>query len=120
MTKTAQTDRFGVPLKGWSLASLGPYPEDGECAVKVACATCGDAFYAEDGETLCAACAMPPADAAALRMAPAAPAPCRAMCEKCCFYPIAEGTTRCTACTRLYARLDANWQEWKERQPIAA
>jgi hypothetical protein len=94
-----QTDHFGVPLKGWSLASTYAYPDDGEglCAT-VECDTCGDAFVTNDPDTdtTCAICLMPPAEVAALRMVPA---PAR--------------------CDRVLAGLDARHATRKE-EPLAA
>jgi hypothetical protein len=98
----AASDRFGVPLKGWSFAPS--LPEVDDLAVIAACEMCGDTFFTEDGGTLCTACGMPPAEVAALRMVPA---PARAVCETCGFFPLAANTVRCTACTRLYASLTA-------------
>ena len=101
-TAAAQTDRFGVPLKGWSLVSSDP--DDGASWVMVACERCGDGFLTDDpdSDTLCCACSMPPAEVAALRMV-SAPRPA---CDKCGFFPLrASDDGRCAACTRLYASL---------------
>jgi hypothetical protein len=80
MTQTAAApaavDRFGVPLKGWSLASLYPYPDEGEgTLVTVACDQCGEGFVTDspDDDTTCAVCLMPPAEVAALRAIVPAP-----------------------------------------------
>ena len=113
MTQTAATtDRFGVPLTGWSLA-FDP-ADDGDCFTRVECDRCGDPFLTEDPDTdtICAACLMPPAEVAALRALRPANPPARETCDKCGFYPIAANLTRCPACTRFYARLDANWNAW--------
>jgi hypothetical protein len=116
MSTTAAVDRFGVPLRGWSLV-VDP-ADDGECAVRVECARCGDPFYTDDpaddpADDLCPAYLMPPTELAALRaMVPAPARVARETCDTCGFYPIAATLTRCPACTRFYARLDANWAEY--------
>ena len=110
----AQTDRFGVPLGGWSLAPS--LPEVDDLAVIVACEMCGDTFLTEDDDTLCTACSMPPAELAALRMLPAP----RPACDKCGFFPLrADDAGRCAACTRLYASL-IDFAAARKEQPIAA
>jgi hypothetical protein len=107
-----QTDRFGVPLKGWSLASTYAYPDDGEglCAT-VECDTCGDAFVTNDPDTdtTCAICLMPPAEVAALRAM--VPAPASVACLLC-GQPIYRGDaddtgTRHAHCGHFIASLDA-------------
>ena len=109
MTQQMQTrtDRFGVPLQGWSFATQSPEVDD--CAVITACERCGDAFLTEDpdDDVLCCACSMPPAELAALRMTPAGcPSAPRPACDRCGFFPLRTGdAVRCPACTRLYASL---------------
>src|SRR5688572_17174643 len=57
-----------VALGGWSMAA--DHANEGDCAVRVACAGCGDRFWTEDpdDDTYCAACTLPAAEVAALRM----------------------------------------------------
>jgi hypothetical protein len=120
MAQTATTDRFGVPLSGWSLASLYPYPDDGDgCVVMVACDRCGDGFItdAPDDDTLCTACSLPPAEVAALRMVPA---PIRSAPVACLFcsdpmYGSDSDGTRHPRCARFVASLNA-----RRETPIAA
>jgi hypothetical protein len=124
MTQTATTDRFGVPLKGWSLASLGPYPEDGEgCLVMVACDRCGDGFItdAPDDDTRCTACSLPPAEVAALRMVPAPIRPAVIACAFCAapMYGTDSDGTRHPRCARFVVSLNARPGTRKD-EPIAA
>jgi hypothetical protein len=117
-----QSDRFGVPLKGWSLASLYAHPEDGEgCLVMVACENCGDGFLtdAPEDDTRCTACSLPPADVAALRMVPAPvrPAAC-AFCSDAMYGTDTDGT-RHPRCARFVASLNARPGTRKD-EPIAA
>ena len=119
----ATTDRFGVPLKGWSLAPS--IPEVDDLAVICACEMCGDTFYSEDADdVLCAACAMPPAEVAALRMVPAPTPPACLFCGDPMYGRDTDGT-RHPRCARFLASLDARRQvfhdpaAWKE-SPIAA
>ena len=66
-----------TPLMGWSAADEG-IDDD---AVAVACAGCGDRIYvdAPSDDAYCAACAMPAAEVAALRMV----TPARTDCPLC-------------------------------------
>jgi hypothetical protein len=118
-TAAAQTDRFGVPLKGWSFATQTPEVDD--LAVILTCDRCGDTFFSEDADdTLCTACSMPPAEVAALRMVPAStPAACLL-----CGAPIYRGDadaagTRHPRCARFLTLLAARHAARKE-EPIAA
>jgi hypothetical protein len=100
----ATNDRFGVPLKGWSFAPA--LPEVDDLAVIVACDRCGDTFYTEDADdALCTACAMPPAEVAALRMLPAPVRP--AACLFCgdAMYGTDSDGTRHPRCARFVASL---------------
>ena len=118
---TAQTDRFGVPLTGWSFAPA--IPEVDDLAVIVTCDRCGDTFHTEDADdTRCTACSMPPAELAALRMVPT-PAPAPVACLLCgqpIYRSDADDTgTRHAHCGRFLTALDARRAAWKE-EPIAA
>jgi hypothetical protein len=107
MAQTAAADRFGVPLKGWSFAP--PLPEVDDCAVIAACDRCGDTFYSDDADdALCTACAMPPAEVAALRMvaAPVArPAACLFCGDPMYGRDIDDAGTRHPRCARFLTRL---------------
>jgi hypothetical protein len=122
MTQTAAaaatTDRFGVPLKGWSFAPS--LPEVDEIAVIVACEMCGDTFSTEDpdDDTLCCACSMPPAELAALRMVPAPARPACLFCGDPMYGTDSDGT-RHPRCARFLAGLDAR-RDTRKDQPIAA
>ena len=108
-----------APLMGWSMVREG-HAEDDATWYAAACATCGDTFRTEDpdDDTLCAACAMDPAEVAALRMVPAPVA--RPACAMCGGILTAQDTTRCAVCARFMARLDADHAAWKEDRLIAA
>jgi hypothetical protein len=91
----------------------------GHDAVAVECAGFGDGIYTDgdpSDDHFCTACTMPPADLAALRMVPAA----RPTCQTCgvTIYGTPDGP-RCAVCARFIARLDADWNTWKEAR-IAA
>src|SRR5215213_6743946 len=97
-----------VVLGGWSFADEGTEDD----AVAVACAGCGDRLYVDDptDDAYCAACAMPAAELAALRMVPA-PAPVACLF---CGQPIYRGDgddagTRHARCGRFLAGLDARY-----------
>src|SRR5215217_1481661 len=87
-----------VVLGGWRFADEGVEDD----AVAVECAGCGDRIYVDDptDDAYCAACSMPAAEVAALRMVPVH----RPTCERCGFPLRAGDPPRCAACTRLYAR----------------
>jgi hypothetical protein len=107
-----------VVLGGWRFADEGVEVD----AVAVACAGCGDRIYVDDpsDDAYCAACSMPAAEVAALRMVPApTPVACRL-----CGAPIYRGDaddagTRHRSCGRFIARLDGVRGTGKE-EPIAA
>ena len=126
MTQTAAApaavDRFGVPLQGWSLASLYPFPDEGEgTLVTVACDQCGEGFVTDSPEdTTCAVCLMPPAEVAALRAmvaAPIRPAAC-AFCGDPMYGSDRDGT-RHPRCDRFVASLAPHYGAGSE-DPIAA
>jgi hypothetical protein len=122
-TAAPAADRFGVPLQGWSLASLYPYPDEGEgTLVTVACDQCGEGFVtdAPDDDTTCAVCLMPPAEVAALRAmvpAPLRPAAC-AFCGDPMYGSDSDGT-RHPRCARFVASL-APHDGTEMEEPIAA
>jgi hypothetical protein len=109
-----------APLLGWSLVNEGNGAEDA-LVVAVACVGCGDVFRTEDADDLCAACLMPAAELAALRMVPA-PAPVACLL---CGQPISrgdadEGGTRHAQCARFLTLLAARHAERNGGDAIAA
>lgn len=112
-----------IALGGFSAADWDTERQSyGHDAVAVECAGCGDRFYTDDpsDDAYCAACAMPAAELAALRMVPA-PTPVACLF---CGDPIYRGDaddagTRHPRCGRFLAGLDARRAAWKE-EPIAA
>ena len=83
----------------------------------VACGTCGETFSSEEpDDDTCAACAMDPAELAALRAMVPAPIARHAACAFCGnpMYGRDTDGTRHPRCDRFLAGLDARRAAWKE------